>query len=118
MAISHEYRIERLESTLLGDLTPADRVREVLKALAEEDTGLALRIVELCPRSTYRMTDPAYSNCPYRIFHLTLKAAEMGGLRRKGNRETRSTRRPARPHCIGKRLSELCGQSGDGRERS
>ena len=61
MTILSEHRIEKLEGALLAELKPADRVCAVLKALAEGRAGLAMRLVELCPRGDYTMTDPAYS---------------------------------------------------------
>ncbi len=52
-----------------------------------------------------------YRNCPSRKFHLTPEAAEMDGLRREDDRETRSTRRLAVTHSVGKRsrVPHRCG---------
>jgi len=52
------------------------------------------------------------SNRPSRKFHLTPKAVEMDGLGREEDRETRSKRRLAVTHSVGRRSRVLYGQSG------
>ena len=55
-----EHRIKKLESVLLGNLTPKDRVRMLLSAAAEGDKDQARRIAQACPMVTYRMANDAY----------------------------------------------------------
>lgn len=57
---SQDHRVEKLEDVLFAGLTPAGRVREVLKTAAEGNKALSYRIAELCPRKTYSMADAAY----------------------------------------------------------
>ncbi len=60
MAARGEHRIKKLESSLLGNLTPKERVRMVLTAAADGDTDQARRIGQACPRRTYCMADADY----------------------------------------------------------
>lgn len=76
MTILSERRIEKLEGTLLAELKPADRVSEVLKALAEGKKEVALRLVETCPIGHYTMTDPAYSERLRNVLAIGLMACD------------------------------------------
>lgn len=69
--VSQDHRVVRLESDIFGALTPAGRVREVLRARAEGNENLASRIIGLCPVETYRMTDFEYRvqcECAFAVF--------------------------------------------------
>ena len=68
------HRVEKLEDVLFAGLTPAGRVREVLKAAAEGNKDLSYRIIETCPRKTYSMLDPAYTDW-LEAAHAVCKAA-------------------------------------------
>ena len=43
-------------------LSPSERFTMLLAALARQDDSERQALLETCPRKTYRMTDPAYSN--------------------------------------------------------
>ncbi len=58
--INQHHRVEKLEGNLFGALSPAGRVREVLRAKAEGNEDLASSIIGLCPVKTYSMTDFEY----------------------------------------------------------
>lgn len=60
MAIRGEHRVKKLESALLAELTPTERVRMVLTAAAAGDKDQARRIGQACPMETYRMPDADY----------------------------------------------------------
>jgi hypothetical protein len=58
--MSQDHRVEKLETAAYAGLTPAGRIREVLKAIADGNCALAQRIGEMCPVYTYRMSDYDY----------------------------------------------------------
>ena len=70
MAGSGESRVEKLESVLLGKLTPKARFRMVLTAMASGNAEQARRIGQACPRKTYSMADADYTDCLENGHHL------------------------------------------------
>ena len=60
MPVRGEHRIKKLESSLLTDLSPDERVRMVLTARAEGDKDQARRIGQACPWKVYDMIDADY----------------------------------------------------------
>lgn len=72
--VSQDHRVEKLEAGLFAALSPEDRVREFLKAQVDGNENLAWRIADLCPRSTYEITDPAYTGRLRNIFVIGLTA--------------------------------------------
>ena len=57
---NQERRVEKLEGAIFAGLTPAARVAEVVRAMADRNRDLVRRIMDTCPTETRRQSNAAY----------------------------------------------------------
>lgn len=75
MAAPSKGRVAKLESIVLHDLPPKERVSMILKAVAAGDMDEAWRIGHMCPRKTYTGPDIALAEHLRRVGDIALLAS-------------------------------------------
>jgi hypothetical protein len=57
-----ERELEEVSTEVLSSLSPSERMQLILEAKAAGKDQWVERLVETCPRNTYKLRDPAYTN--------------------------------------------------------